>query len=332
MAKGWNKTSFEKAVAVQLEELICFERKQSSKDGENGVDRFEIACEDAVNHRENAEKHAPDSSGEECAAENGYFFKPTVISLASGSRANCTLVANGRNRILIDLGLSCRMAESFLSGLGVKLSDIDGVFITHEHSDHVYGLCTLLKKYSVPVHMTEPSYLAFTRGKGFEFRDKIIVHPVEYKVDIGGFTVSSCQVSHDAAACVSYTVHGNGMSFCICTDLGYIPERVMRHICSAENVILESNHDVSLLKLGEYPEEVKRRIRSKYGHLSNEQCAEALKRLAVSGVKRVLLGHISPENNSPELALQSAILATESAGANFDFIDVAPRLAPIRLV
>lgn len=258
--------------------------------------------------------------------------KPRIISLASGSRANCTLIDAGGTRILIDFGLSCRMLGVFLKRYGLDISDIDAVFITHEHADHVYGLNTLFKKYSVPVHMTEPSFLAYTRRSGFEHRDKITVHEVEYQMEIGGFTVSSCEVCHDSAACVSYFVSGNGVSFCTCTDLGFMPERVFRHVSRAENIILESNHDVTLLETGEYPDDLKRRIRSRYGHLSNEQCDDVLIRLVGAGVKRILLGHVSPENNSPELALQAAIIALGNAGEQVDYIDVAPRLEPIFLL
>lgn len=255
-----------------------------------------------------------------------------VISLASGSRANCTLVEAGGTRLLIDFGLSCRMAGSFLKKYGLELSDIDAVFITHEHTDHVYGLSTLLKKYDIPVHMTEPSYIAYTRKAGFDHRDKIITHDVEFRMDIGGFTVSSCEICHDSAACVSYLVEGNGFSFCTCTDLGFVPERVFEHICRAENVILESNHDVMLLDNGEYPFELKQRIKSRAGHLSNVQCAEVLVRLVRVGVKRVLLGHVSPENNEPHIALCESAEALRKAGLEIEYLDTAPRLEPKTLV
>lgn len=255
-----------------------------------------------------------------------------IVSLASGSRANCTLVEGNGTRLLIDFGLSCRMLGGFLKKYGLELSDIDAVFITHEHSDHVGGLATFFKNYDIPVHMTEPSFLAYTRKSGFEYRDRITVHEVEYETEIGGFTVSSCEVSHDSAACVSYLVTGNGISFCTCTDLGFVPERVFKHVSRAENVIFESNHDITLLETGEYPEELKRRIRSRSGHLSNAQCDDVLVRLVDAGVKRILLGHISPENNDPTLALHGAILALEQAGRNIEFIGVAPRLEPIVLI
>lgn len=255
-----------------------------------------------------------------------------VWSFASGSRANCTLVSDGESRILIDFGLSCRMTKTVLCELGLELSDIDAIFITHEHSDHVSGLNTLLKNHDIPVHMTEPSFLALCRAKGFEFRNKITVHPVEYVEKLGSLTVSSCSVPHDSAACVSYLVLGNGVSFCLCTDIGQMSEKILEHVSKAENVILESNYDPNMLRNGDYPDELKRRIRSKNGHLSNGDCAKALVCLAQNGVRRVLLGHISPENNDPWLVRRCAANALEEAGLELEMLEVAPRLMTERLV
>ena len=255
-----------------------------------------------------------------------------VVVLGSGSKGNCTYLETKNTKVLIDAGLSVLQIRSRLRNQGIEFSNLDAVFITHEHADHIAGLCTLLKNYSVPVHMTEPSYIAFTRGKGFEYRDRIVVHEVEYVYNVGALTVSSCEVSHDSAACVSLLVTGEAFSFCSCTDLGCITERVLEHVSRAENVILESNHDLTLLSIGSYPDDLKRRIRSKNGHLSNDQCDSVLVRLARGRTKRVLLAHISPENNTGEIALHAAISELEKAGVELEFIDVAQRLSPVRLL
>ncbi|MBQ9117001.1 MAG: MBL fold metallo-hydrolase [Clostridia bacterium] len=318
MGRYGKYSSFEEAVSAQLELLLAVggASMEPSDEMNNGGSR----AKDAVNLRENTPKAM---AGER---------KGSIVSLASGSRANCTLVEYLGTRILIDFGLSCRMAKSALSGLGVELSQIDAIFITHEHADHVAGLCTLMKNYSIPVHMTEPSFIAYTRGKGFEYRDRIIVHPVEYTENIGALTVSSCEVSHDSAACVAFLVCGNGFSFSSCTDLGKMTDKIFGHISRAENVILESNHDLTLLSIGSYPDDLKRRIRSGQGHLSNDQCGDTLVKLAGAGVKRVLLAHVSPENNTRDIALQAAVDRLEKAGMQLDFIDVAARISPVRLL
>jgi len=302
--------------------------KSSAEKGTNVNETTDVAQNLLRSEEEEVSVNCRESGFE--AEESDKSIK-RIISLASGSRANCTLIEGGGARILIDFGLSCRMLGSFLKNYDLLISDIDAIFITHEHTDHVYGLSTLFKKYRIPVHMTEPSYLAYTRKAGFEYRDKITVHEVEFEEKIRGFTVSSCQVCHDSAACVSYFVEGNGISFCSCTDLGFLPSRVFKHISRAENIILESNHDVTLLESGEYPDDLKRRIRSRWGHLSNEQCGEVLASLVDSGVRRILLGHVSPENNDPRLALHSALAALEGCMDKVEYIDVAPRLEPIIL-
>ena len=329
--------SFEIEVSAALERLISESPKVTAfvaEKRDDAVNNHKKTVENVESIFDTTKKQKPEpvKRREKTVLSENSAGVPRIISLASGSRANCTLIDGGDTRILIDFGLSCRMLDSFLKRYSLTISDIDAVFITHEHIDHVYGLATFFKKYSIPVHMTEPSYLAYTRKAGFENRDKITVHEVEYTMEIGGFTVSSCEVCHDSAACVSYLVEGYGTSFCTCTDLGFMPERVFNHVSRAENVIIESNHDVYMLENGEYPEELKRRIRSRFGHLSNEQCGSELGKLVGAGVKRILLGHVSPENNDPKIALESAKKAIADSGEQVEYIEVAPRLEPIVLL
>lgn len=304
--------TFEQAVNAELEYIIASETSQSP---------YHQTSTSVSKKREQTNTAAVSQSE-----------VPQIWSLASGSRANSIFLTDGKTNLLIDCGLSCRMLNAHLKNIGFSLSDIDAVFITHEHSDHTAGLPTLLKNHSIPVHMTEPSYIAFTRSKGFEYREKIITHPIEYTETVGDLTVTSCQLSHDAAACVSYLVQGNGLSFCTCTDLGVMTDKVMKHASKATAVILESNHDPALLRSGSYPDELKRRIRSDCGHLSNYDCSNALAELVKNGVQRVLLGHISPENNTPELALHCAIEALDRAGLKVELLDTAPRMSPKRIL
>ncbi len=249
-----------------------------------------------------------------------------VWSLASGSKANCTLVCAGGKSILIDFGPSCRYVKTELRKLGLDLADIDAVFITHEHSDHISGLETFFKKYDIPVHMTEPSYIAYTHGRGFFNREKITVHEdALFTVFVGEVRISSLPVRHDSAACVAYKLIYSGHSMGICTDAGSPSEELFSFFSGCENVITECNHDVIMLKCGCYPDELKRRILSPSGHTSNDDCAEFVTRLARSGVRGVLLAHISPENNTPELALYTVREALEKSGVSLEYLDVAPR-------
>ncbi len=253
----------------------------------------------------------------------------SVWSLASGSKANCTLVCSEKAKILIDFGVSCRYAKTALSEIGLKLDDVGAVFITHEHSDHIAGLDTFFKKYDIPVHMTEPSYIAYTRGKGFYHRDRLTVHEPAYTVTLGDLEISSLPVRHDSAACVAYKVtrkdENKHFALGICTDIGCPGDELFSFFSDCTNIITECNHDVTMLKCGIYPEDLKYRILSDYGHTSNDDCANFVVRLAENGVKGVLLSHLSPENNTPELAVYTVREALEKSGKTVPYLEIAPR-------
>lgn len=258
-------------------------------------------------------------------------YTPGIWSLASGSKANCTLVCGQNTAILIDLGVSCRAANTELKTLGLSLDDINAVFITHEHSDHIAGLDTFFKKYKAPVFMTEPSYLGYIRGKGFEHRDEVKVKKdVEFTETVGGFTVTSLSVPHDSASCVAFKITGEGISLGICTDTGTPSDKLLEFFSDCKNVITECNHDVIMLKCGIYPEELKYRILSDYGHTSNDACAAFAVKLAERGVENLLLAHVSPENNTPDLALYTVSEALKASGRGFSYVGVAPRVGLLR--
>lgn len=256
---------------------------------------------------------------------------PCVYSLASGSRANCTLVSDGQTHILIDLGVSVRYLTSSLKEIGISPESISALFITHEHSDHVAGLKTFVKKYNTPIHITEPSYLAFIRGGGFEMRDRLTVHEsLAFTEKVGALTVKSCRVPHDSAACVAYKITGEGLSLGICTDIGKPSDALFEFFSDCRDVITEANHDEIMLKCGIYPDSLKYRILSDCGHTSNDCCADFVVRLARAGVKNVLLSHISPENNTPELALFCVKEALKRAGVSLNYLGAAPRLECVK--
>ena len=260
--------------------------------------------------------------------------KPTIISLASGSKANCTLVSTGKTHILIDFGLSCRRVRSALSSVGIKLCDISAVFITHEHSDHVAGLPTFLKSSEhdrIPVYFTQPSYLEYIRKKGFDFRYRLTAVDTEFAVDVGELHITSLPVRHDSAACVAYKIDGGGISLGICTDVGRPTDELFSFFCGCDSVVTEANYDEKMLRCGIYPQELKYRIMSDFGHTSNDECARFVCRLAESGVKNVLLAHISPENNTPELAVYEVSREIISHGLSLDFLKAAPREEPIEM-
>ncbi len=228
-----------------------------------------------------------------------------AYTLASSSKGNAIYVRAGEDEILIDAGISARRLDSALMELGTSLSRIKGVFVTHEHSDHTAALPMLAKKFHTPIHFTEASAKEYSAsGKGT--LDSTVLHPPIFKVELGEITVESFVTPHDSACSVGYVVSAYGEKIAVATDLGIVSDSVREALIGIERIILESNHDEGMLLCGSYPYTLKRRILSDRGHLSNELASEFARELAKSGTKRILLAHLSPENNHPELALQTA--------------------------
>ncbi len=256
----------------------------------------------------------------------------SVCTLASSSKGNCVYVRLGDDELLIDAGISCKRICDTLRSLDSDISRIKAIFITHEHSDHVSGLETISKKYKIPIHMTEPSAISHLRSKNTEHTAACTVrHPLLFCETVGSLTVSSFVTSHDSSASVGYTVTDGTAehTFAIATDLGCVTDEVCDALLGVPSVILESNHDENMLLCGPYPYELKRRILSNRGHLSNEAAASLVSRLAAAGTKRILLAHLSEENNLPELAYHSAL---EALGGREIFVDVAAPASPTRLI
>ena len=226
-----------------------------------------------------------------------------IYSLSSGSKANCTLVCEDNTNILIDFGLSVRSVKSKLKDINLTLEDINAIFITHEHSDHVKGLLTLLKYTNIPVYMSYPSYLQYIRGEGFTYRDIINVRDSGFSEEIGDIKIYSLSVPHDSNECLAYKIVTKNSSFGLCTDIGKPTKELLDFFTGCDYVTIESNHDIVMLECGSYPDELKRRILSSNGHLSNIDCAKTISYLLKNGTKKFMLAHISPENNTKDLAI-----------------------------
>ena len=256
----------------------------------------------------------------------------SVYTLASSSKGNSVWVRCGKDELLIDAGTSARRIEAALSSLGTSLRNIGAIFITHEHSDHTSALETITKKYPIPVHFIETSAQAFLgTDKTASVGRAAVIHPPLYCERVGSLEVRSFVTPHDSAGSVGFVVSDGtaSHSVALATDIGYVSESVEQALNGVENVILESNHDENMLLCGAYPYQLKRRILSDHGHLSNESAAAFAHRLALSGTKRILLAHLSPENNIPELALRCAELALNGTAAS---VSVASMSSPTRLI
>ena len=236
-------------------------------------------------------------------------------SLFSSSSGNSTFIGSSKTGILIDAGVSAKRMKEALLSREIDPSELGGIFITHEHSDHIKGVRILCTNYNIPLYATQGtlSYLEENDVLNGKFPFEVID---EKGVEIGDIVVKPFKTSHDSRESCGYTVDlPHGQRAAIATDLGKITSEVERAITGCEFVMLESNHDISMLQAGPYPYYLKRRILSDRGHLSNEACAEQAKKLIKSGTSRLFLGHLSAENNFPDLAFQTTLSALSEMGA-----------------
>ena len=220
---------------------------------------------------------------------------------ASGSGGNCMLLSDRDTHLLIDAGISMRRVLSSLHAAGLDIQDIGGVLITHEHSDHVSGLKMLLKHCELPLYAPH-TVAARLCGMLPEAGERMNVIPTGADFRIGRLTVRAFHTPHDTDESVGYRVEGRGV-FALATDMGHVTDEVLDGLLGADTVLIESNHDLRMLADGPYPVQLKRRILSGRGHLSNTDCAALAEKLVAHGTETVILGHISRENNRPELAM-----------------------------
>ncbi len=256
----------------------------------------------------------------------------TVYTLASSSKGNSVYVRLDDDEILIDAGISCKRVCEALKELDTHISRIKAIFVTHEHSDHVAGLEIIAKNYKIPIHMTEPSARAHLKSaKTVYSAEAAVIHPLLYTEKVGALEVSSFATPHDSAASVGYVITDgtDEHTVAVATDIGCVTDEVSDALLGVRNIILESNHDENMLLCGSYPYELKRRILSSHGHLSNEAAAAFVSRLAASGTQRILLAHLSEENNLPELAYHSSLCSL--CGCDI-FLGVASPNVPTKLV
>ena len=249
-----------------------------------------------------------------------------ICSLYSGSGGNSVYIRGGGKNILIDAGKSARSLCRSLTLAGSDIKSIDAVFITHEHTDHIGALKVLCKKNELPIHMTSPSADSLDPLTRASLGNKLIIHPPLYSVELGGVTVTSFPASHDSACCVGYRIEfygedGRHHAIGYATDTGCIGEAMLSSLDGCESVILESNHDEDMLRFGPYPYSLKTRIASRFGHLSNGDCAILASQLAARGTKNILLAHLSRENNTPDRALSTVRAAIPDGSVNILIAD-----------
>lgn len=255
----------------------------------------------------------------------------TVSTLFSGSSGNSTLIRTDNTAVLIDAGRNCKAVTLSLESLGLSLSDISAIFITHEHSDHISALDVMSKKQQTPIHITEPSAHELCR-KCAAAECAVIHRGLIFEEDVGDLHLRSFPLPHDSAAHVGYIItSGDGDSAGVATDMGFPTQQAFNNLAGCRQIVIEANHDVNMLRHGPYPEHLKRRILSRYGHLSNEDSAELCIGLAEAGCERFMLSHLSAENNSPELAMKAVRTKLDGGGFENVTVKVAPRECALTL-
>lgn len=230
-----------------------------------------------------------------------------LCSIASGSSGNCIYVGNKESGVLVDAGISKKRIVDGLFSIDVNPEKLKGILVTHEHSDHICGLGVLTRKYKIPIYATKETIAFIKNNKTTGILDETLFREVVpnqpfYLEDI---MVDPFTIPHDAVNPVGYTFSSNGRKIGIATDLGMYDDYIISHLKDCHVLLLEANHDINMLQVGAYPYSLKRRILSDIGHLSNDNSGRLLTRLFSDQLKYIFLGHLSKENNYPELAYET---------------------------
>ncbi len=261
-----------------------------------------------------------------------------LFSIASGSSGNCICVGNDRSHVMIDAGVSGKRIEEGMNTYDYTTSDMDGILITHEHSDHIMGLGVIARKYGLPIYATKGTVDAILTSSSVGKIDTDLFHVIEAGVEfaVGDLTIMPMSISHDAADPVAYLLTDGTRRIGVVTDLGVYNEEIIRQMQGLDAVLLEANHDINMLQVGSYPYPLKQRILGEKGHLSNEASGQLLGRILHDNMKHILLGHLSKENNYAQLAYETVrleIFLGDNPYRGNDFpIEVARRDGPSGLV
>lgn len=234
-----------------------------------------------------------------------------LCSIASGSSGNCIYVSSGSTNLLVDVGISGKRIEEGLNSLGLKTSEMDGILITHEHSDHIAGLGVISRKLGIPIYATRGTIDAIKKISTLGEIPEELFNEIraDERFTINDIYVNPVRISHDAAEPVAYRMEAGQRSVGVLTDLGVYNDYIVESFKMVEAILIEANHDVNMLQVGKrYPYALKQRILGEKGHLSNEASGQLLCKLLHDNMRQILLGHLSQENNLPELAYETVRL------------------------
>ncbi|MGM0471313.1 MAG: MBL fold metallo-hydrolase [Bacillota bacterium] len=224
-----------------------------------------------------------------------------VCSLASGSSGNSIYIASKDQQVLVDAGLSGKQITEKLAQIDVSGDELDAILVTHEHQDHLKGVGILSRRFNLPIYATEKMWGVAEEDLGkIKPQHRCLIE--DCGLELGDLEIESFAIPHDAVDPVGFTMTCQGSKLAIATDIGYMTEEIMEHLSGSQFVILESNHDLEMLKAGPYPWSLKKRIMGQQGHLSNDDAAATVVELVKNSVECILLAHLSQDNNVPELA------------------------------
>lgn len=265
-----------------------------------------------------------------------------LYSIASGSSGNCICVGHEKTHVLIDAGISKKRIEEGLCHKNINPKDINGIFITHEHSDHTKGLGVFVRKYNIPIYGTRETldYIRFqcnnisgTKGAmGNIDPDLFVEIEPDKKCILGDLVINPFNIYHDALHPVGYRIESDNKSVAVATDMGHFDDYIINNLKNLDAVLIEANHDIRMLETGSYPYPLKQRILSDTGHLCNEMCGRLIDLILSNKMKKIALGHLSHENNLPALAYESVRNEINLSDSEFhadDFsMEVAKRETP----
>lgn len=254
-----------------------------------------------------------------------------LCSISSGSSGNCVYLESEHTRVLIDAGTSGRQIEVLLKSMGVDPRTLDGIFVTHEHGDHIHGVGVLSRRFDIPIFANEKTWLAMRKRIGKIVPRNIYVFENNRYFSFQDIDVFPFSIFHDAADPVGYVFSQDDDKVTVLTDTGYINEHMKETIVGSQIYYLEANHDIEMLRVGPYPPELKQRILSQHGHMSNIDTANVLSEILSGEGESVILAHLSEENNLPDLAYHTVddLLLEDGLDTNRDMrLIVAPRYQP----
>ncbi|MCX8130860.1 MAG: MBL fold metallo-hydrolase [Clostridia bacterium] len=226
-------------------------------------------------------------------------------SLYSGSSGNCLYISAGKTKLLIDAGVSAKKVIEALCSIGEKPSELSAILVSHEHSDHTRGAGIISRKFNIPIYANNKTWETMEREIGPVDINNRKYFSTEEEFELGAVSIKTFSIPHDASEPVGFNFFVDGKKITTATDIGHITKSLLNNFYMSDLILLESNHDVEMLKVGPYPWHLKKRILGDRGHLSNEMAGKVVAHLAENGTKRFLLGHLSKENNFPELAYQT---------------------------